>query len=295
MVRDNGVRGPTARGSRSGRPCRRSPSSTRQSSSIQVWGQLLVVSHHRSVLPGAVPGGLWVVPEHFERGEPMGGDAEAGVLQMTRGTTVWTDSPRKRLISTARTSMPGICVLRNVATRASGSGIRPRRTTSAADAPQGSWTHPPRSGPRRARRPFPATSQARLPGRGRPLSHALERLAKFFRDQGLHRMRRVLQHLSDDRPSHLRVRPTLHLDECRHGVLIDDQVIDGPQRAAAGSRRRTDAAAAARTSGSVARGTIPRALSTSRSAVLRNLSTTLRHRRWRFTEQCLLLWMSRVG
>ena len=50
-------------------------------------------------------------------------------------------------------------------------------------------------------------------------------------------MRRVLQHLSDDRPSHFRVRPALDLDERRHGVLIDDQVIDGPHGAATGRRR----------------------------------------------------------
>ena len=51
------------------------------------------------------------------------GAGALAVLPRTLGTSVWVDLPRNCLISTASTSMPGICAFKNSTTRSSGSGI----------------------------------------------------------------------------------------------------------------------------------------------------------------------------
>ena len=90
----------------------------------------------------------------------------AAVLPMTRGTSVWTEVPWNRLISTASTSMSCICALRNSTTRARGSGMKSATNKAGAGAsPRGSWRRPPRTRPHRGRHPFAAGSRARLPHR----------------------------------------------------------------------------------------------------------------------------------
>src|SRR6185437_8304612 len=71
-----------------------------------------------------------------------------------------------------------------------------------------------------------------------PLASTLEYSPQFF-DRPVHdRVRRVVEHLADDLTADPSVRASLHLDERRHGVLIQEEMINRPTPTAILFRRQ---------------------------------------------------------
>ena len=164
----------------------------------------------------------------FGRGPPVLRGARSAVLPMTRGTSVWLDSPRNCLISTASTSMRGICSLRNFTTCSNSSGISSAMNKSRS---------------RRAARFVATPSQkASASGSSSTCSSSASTASGSPFDSSNVRRSSSAVHVcaacaaySNNCPTigaaEFAIRAALHLGQRRHRVLVNNQMVQRPPRA----------------------------------------------------------------
>src|SRR5262249_23100513 len=148
------------------------------------------------------------------------------VWPMTRGTSVLRPWPTNCLISTARTSAGSIWPLRNSTMRRSSGGISSATNTMDPPGLEGGLHPPPEA------RPVAAPPQERLdlPRRVHaPLAAGLLEPGPDGLDRPVrHRVGGVVEHLADDLAADAGVAAPLDLDQRGDGVLVEEQVVEGP-------------------------------------------------------------------